>query len=139
MRDVMLIVHFLGVAMGVGAGLANFFLGATAAKMEKSEGIKFMLNTRAISRMGQIGLVLLFVSGGYLMTPYWKLLGSMPLLVTKLVLFLILGALMGIAGAGVKRALKGDAVTQVKKITLVGRLALITSLTILILAVLIFH
>ena len=34
----MLIIHFLGVAMGVGTSIAFAILGASANKMEKKEG-----------------------------------------------------------------------------------------------------
>ena len=45
MRNLMLIVHFIGLAMGVGTGIANFFLGRAASKMDKSEALKFIFNT----------------------------------------------------------------------------------------------
>ena len=83
MREAMLITHFLGFAMGLGSSFAFFFLGIARSKMEKEEGQKFALNTFAMSRMGHIGLTLPIISGGYLMTPHWAVLGSRPLLIAK--------------------------------------------------------
>ncbi len=88
--------------------------------------------------MGHIGLALLLISGGYLMTPYWSSLGSMPYMIAKLVLFLVLGALIGIISSKAKKVGKGDH-EQLKKIPLLGQLSLMTGLAIVILAVLQYH
>lgn len=55
--------------MGLSTSFAFMFLGMVAAKMEKEEAIKFALNTFALRKMDNIGLFLLFITGGYLMTP----------------------------------------------------------------------
>jgi uncharacterized membrane protein len=135
----MLIVHFIGLAMGIGTSIGFMFLGMAASKMEKEEGQKFMLKAFALSKMGQFGLVFLLLSGGYLMTPYWSALGDMPLLATKLVLFIVLGGLIGMIGSNAKKAAKGDTETYMKKIEPMGRISLLVGLTIVALAVLSFH
>ena len=139
MRDTMLIVHFIGLAMGLGTSFGFMFLGMASAKMEEPERLKFTLNTFALSRMGQIGLTLLVISGLYLMTPYWRSLANSPMLIAKLVLVLVLGALVGINSAKAKKAQAGDAATHLKKMVPLGRLSLLTALAIVVLAVLIFH
>lgn len=139
MREAMLIVHFIGLAMGIGTSFAFLFLGMASSKMEKADGQKFTLNAFSLSKMGHIGFALLIISGGYLMTPYWKNLGDMPLLISKLVLVLVLGALIGIIGANAKRAKKGNTETYLKKIKPLGSLALLVGITIVILAVFVFH
>ncbi len=70
--------------MAVGTGFANLFLGVAASKLEPAERRKFMANTMILTRMGHTGLGLLLLSGFYLITPYWKILGEMPLLIAKL-------------------------------------------------------
>jgi len=139
MRDVMLIVHFIGLAMGLGTSLAFLFLGMASAKMEKSDAQKFMLNAFALTKMGQIGLVLLVVSGGYLMTPYWSTLSSQPMLIAKLVLVVVLAAFIGIISATARKAKKGDTEKHLKRIKPLGKLALLTALVIVVIAVYIFH
>lgn len=135
----MLILHFIGLAMGLGTSFAFMFLGIAASKMEKTESEKFRLNSFAISRMGHIGLTLLIISGGYLMTPYWSSLSSSPLLIAKLVLVLLLAALIGIISSKAKKAKKGDAEIHFKKMEPLGKIAMITALTIVVLAVYAFH
>lgn len=139
MREVMLIIHFLGLAMGLGTSIGFMILGIAASKMEKEEARKFGLNTYALSKMGQIGLVLLIVSGLYLMTPYWAVLTAMPLLMIKLVMVTILTVLIILLALNMKKAKNGDLNVQQKIIPALGRIALITVLIILTLAVFIFH
>ena len=136
----MLITHFIGLAMGLGTGFAFMFLGMAAAKMPKEEAEQFALKTYAMNKMGNIGLILLFISGGYLMTSYWSNLTNMPLMMAKLVLFLVLGALIGINSANIRKAGKADHVApHLKKAKTLGQLTLVTALAIVILAVLSFH
>lgn len=135
----MLIAHFLGLAMGLGTSFAFFFLGMARSKMEKEEGKKFALNALAMSRMGHIGLALLILSGGYLMTPYWVLLGSRPLLIAKLLLVLGLVFTVSLQSVYAKRAKKGGSKANLKKIATLGRISLLSTIAIVILAVLIFR
>jgi uncharacterized membrane protein len=139
MKDILLIVHFIGLAMGLGTSLAFMFLGIASSKMEEKKAQEFTLNTFALSRMGQIGLTLLFISGIFLMGPYWETLSNAPLLIAKLVLVIILGALIGIISATAKKAKKGDTAIHLKKIEPLGKISLLTALAIVVLAVLIFH
>jgi len=44
MREAMLVVHLLGLVMGLGTSFAFMFLGKAGLKMEKEEGKKFVLN-----------------------------------------------------------------------------------------------
>lgn len=139
MKETMLILHFIGLAMGLGTSFGFMFLGIASSKMEPAEGKKFMLNSFALSRMGQIGLTILVISGIFLMAPYWQTLSARPMLIAKLVLVLALGAFIGINSATAKKAKQGDAEKHFKKMATMGRLALLTALTIVILAVLIFN
>jgi len=139
MREVMLIVHFIGLAMGVGTSLAIMFLAIASKKMDAEEGLKFRLYSFSLTKMANIGIVLLIISGGYLMTPHWGTLSDNHMLMTKLVLVLVLAAFIGIIGGKAKKARKGDAQGQLSKIETLGKLTLITGITIVILAVYVFH
>lgn len=138
-HTIVLIIHFIGLAMGVGSGLAFLFLSMAAQKMEPAQRRAYLLGAAPITRMGQIGLLLLVLSGGQLMTPYWSSLGSMPLLITKLVLVLVLGAVVGINSSYARKARNGDTNIPLSRIATLGRIGLLTSLTIVVLAVLVFQ
>ncbi len=138
MREVMLICHLLGLAMGVGTSFAFLFLGKRASKLEGEEASKFVVNTLYMGTMGHIGLALLIISGGYLMTPYWGLLPTKPLLIAKLSLVVVLVVFLTVIGVASRKAKKGD-LTVLKTIRRLGPFALLTSIAIVTLAVLVFR
>ena len=139
MREVMLFVHFIGLTMGVGTAFAHAFLGLVTSKMVAEESTKFRVHSLVLSRMGNTGLVLLIISGLYLITPFWKILPSTPLLMLKLGLVSLLAVLIILINVLSGKAKKGDAEEQLKKIELLGKLTLPLSIIIVILAVSIFH
>lgn len=125
--------------MGLGTGIGFMILGIAASKLEKEDAKKFMLNAFSLAKMGQIGLVLLVISGLYLMTPFWETLPSMHLLITKLALVVILIVLIIVNSVAMNKAKKGDLLNQRKKIQTLGKFTLLTVLIILTLAVYVFH
>lgn len=135
----MLIFHFIGLTMGLGTGFAHAFLGSITPKMSAEEAIKFRLHSLVLSKMGHVGITLLLISGLYLITPYWRVLSSMPLLVVKLSLVGILIVLITLIGIAGRKAKKGDAVIQLKKMEALGKMTLLVGLAIVIVAVNIFH
>ncbi len=139
MREPVLILHFIGLAMGLGSSLAFLFLGIAAGKMEPAKRAGSLLNAFPIARMGQFGLLLLVLTGGYMMTPYWGILSTTPLLIAKLTLVLVLGAVVGINSSFARKARQGNAEAYMPRMVMLGRIALLTSMTIVVLAVLVFH
>ena len=139
MRDILLILHFIGLTMGLGTSFGFMFLGIAGGKMEKQDRIKFQLKTMALSRMGHIGITLLIITGGALMTPYWRILPSSPVLIAKLVLVLVLAVLIGIITVIGKKARQGEPEAQFRKIELLGKISLLTGVAIVALAVYFFH
>jgi len=139
MRNIMLMIHFIGLAMGVGTGLANMFLGMAASRMEKPEAQKFALKTLVLGKMGLIGIILLVISGGYLMTPFWKILENMPVLITKLALVLVLIIFLVIIKFNAGKAQKGDPEKYLKRLRALGMVTLFLGLAIIVLAVFSFH
>lgn len=139
MHDLALIIHFIGLAMGLGTSFAYLFLGIAGSKMGDDERLKFQMNTLVLSRMGLLGLLLLFGSGLILIGPYLQTLPQMPLLIIKLILVLILMALiLRITFLG-NQAKKGNPQLHFGKVTPLGKISLLIALTIVILAVIIFH
>ena len=139
MREPMLILHFVGLTLGLGTSFAHAFLGIATSKMSPEEVIKFRVHTLVLSRMGNIGIGLLIVSGLYLITPYWKVLPEMPLLMIKLGLVVVLAILITMINSLAKKAMNGNADVYLKKMEKLGKMTLIIGLTIVIVAVYIFH
>ena len=139
MREPMLILHFIGLIMGVGTSFAHAFLSQVTSKMTAEEATKFQVHSLVLGRMGQIGLTLLIVSGFYLITPYWKILPTTPLLMLKLAMVALLVTLIVLISRASNKAKKGNAEGEIKKIAQLGKFTLPISLIIIILAVYIFH
>ena len=139
MREVMLILHFIGLTMGLGTSFAHAFLGIATSKMNPDEATKFRLHSLALSRMGHIGIVSLVFSGFYLITPYWGILPRSPLLMLKLVLVVVLVILIALINLSSRKAKKGDAEGQLKKMAKLGKMTLVLGVGIVILAIYIFH
>ena len=135
----MLILHFIGLTMGLGTSFAHAFLAMATSKMAEDEARRFQLHSLVLSRMGHIGIGLLVISGLYLITPYWPVLTSLPLLVVKLILVLALVVLIILIEVRSKKAQKGDAVAQLKKMESLGKMTLIIGIIIVIVAVNVFH
>ncbi len=139
MKDIMLILHFIGLSMGLGTSFAHAFLGKTVSKLEPIEAAEFRLKIKGLSQMGAIGTILLLVSGIYLLIPYWPILATLPLLILKLVLFVILVILILLINQKAKKNSENDGIGNLKRVEIMGKIALITAVVIVILAVSVFH
>jgi len=138
MREVMLILHFVGLSMGLGTSSGMTFLGSIVPKLPKEEVKDYLIRILVLGKMGSYGLVLLLISGGYLMTPYWSILGSKPTLIIKLSLVVVLMGLFGMVSANGKKARETREEKYLKKIKMFGQIALPTGILIVIFAVLTF-
>ena len=135
----MLFIHFLGLILGMGAGFASLFIGSANKNLSKEERPKFMLRLRALGYMGLIGIVLLIISGGYLATPYWSVIETMPFFIAKLTLVVVLLVLALLMDRRWRKAIKNGGGADLQAIPKLGRLALPVGILILLFAVLQFH
>ena len=135
----MLIIHFLGLILGMGVGVINFFIGRANQNLTKEERPQFFLRLRVTGYLGLVGIVLLILSGGYLMTPYWSNLSSMPTLMAKLVLVVLLLLVILIMDRKWRNAVKTNGGPDLMALPKLGRIALPLGILIIILAVLTFH
>ena len=138
MREAMLILHFIGLAMGLGTSFANLFLGMASAKLPPEEAGKFRIYTMALTAMGHTGITLLIVSGFYLITPYWAVLDQMPLLILKLLLVALLVVLIVVI-TRISGSIKRGDMSRAYMVPALGKIILTTAITIVIVAVLVFH
>ena len=125
--------------MALGAGFANLFLNAVASKLDPAERGSFMAKIVVLGRMGQIGLGLLVFSGFALTTPYWKVIGEMPLFIVKLSLVTLLLISVVVISFILRKAKKQNNPALLKNLRPLGMLNFVYGITIVVLAVLIFH
>lgn len=139
MREAMLFLHFLGLILGMGSGFASLFIGSYNKNIPKEEAPKFMLRLRSLGYMGLTGLILLIVSGGYLATPYWSMIGSMPYFITKLCLVVVLAVIVILIDLRWRSAIKHNGGPDLAAIQKLGRFAFPVGILILLFAVLQFR
>lgn len=139
MRELFLILHLLGMALGVGVSFAHLFLGRARSRMTKEDAQKDALRGLSLVIMANIGITLLILSGLFLMSPYWSILFHSPYLMIKLSLVILLVIALVIINIKMRKAQKmkgGPVLLVIKKL---GKLTLLLSVTIVILAVLMFQ
>jgi len=138
MRELLLILHILGVALGVGVSFAYFFLSISRSKMDAESAKKDAIRTMSIGLMGDIGMTLLLVSGIFLMSPYWSALFSTPLLLAKLILVVVLLVLLIIIKINASKIKRGEYEKGSKVTEALGKFTLPLGILIVTLAVLVF-
>lgn len=142
MYDVWLILHFVGLALGVGTGFAMFTLGLATSDMAPADRAAFMRRAFALGRNSSIGLTLLIVSGiGLVMeqgVDAVMMLGG-GMFHVKLTLVVIMMGLFGYMQVLMKKAKSPDGAASMAKLPVLGRVMLLLGISIVISAVLAFH
>lgn len=142
MLDLWLILHFLGVALGVGTGFAMLTLGLSTKDMPPADRGAFMRRASVIGLNGSIGLALLIGSGvGLLLTRGVDVVmawGGMWFHI-KLTLVVVLIGVFGYMQVLVRQARSADGVAAAARIPLISRIMLLVAVSIVISAVLAFH
>jgi hypothetical protein len=141
-RQLLLILHFMGLAMGFSVSFANMVIGSMAAKAAPSDRAVMARIPPAMTRVGDIGLVLLLVSGLWMMFSYYGGFDAFSLLGwpfhVKITLVIVLLGLIGFIHSLMRKAQSGD-VSAAALIPKVGRVAFLTAVTIVVMAVLAFN
>ena len=141
MYEFLLIVHFIGLAMGVGTSFAGLALGRATKDMDPAERGKFMMRASAIGINGSIGLTLLILSGlgmwfsrGISQVMAW----GGPAFHAKLTLVVLLIGAFGYMQVLQKKARQGAGPEVMAKIPKVGAAMLLLGISIISAAVLAF-
>ncbi|MGE5837837.1 MAG: hypothetical protein ACM4AI_25420 [Acidobacteriota bacterium] len=134
----LLILHLLGLTMGFSASFAGMVLhGFLVRSAPQERELLRQISTR-MSRVGDIGLVLLWVTGPLLVFTKWGGFGVLPWQFhVKLTAVVILTGLVGYIHALMGKARKGDT-TAAERLPVIGRLAFIAALVAVVFAVLTF-
>ena len=135
----MLFLHFIGLALGTGAGFASLFIGISNKNLSKEERKPFMLKLRALGYMGLSGIILLIISGGYLASPHWSNISTMPFFIAKLSLVVVLLVIALIMDRRWKGAIRNNGGADLEALPKLGRLALPIGILIILFAVLQFR
>lgn len=142
MFEILLITHFIGLALGVGASFAALALGFAAKNLAPTDRATFMLGASAIAKNGSIGLLLLLLSGlGLLfyrgMRETFALGGGA--FHAKLTLVVLLIGAFGYLQALQKKARIQKGGPALARLPLVSRIVLLLGIAIIICAVIAFR
>jgi uncharacterized membrane protein len=122
--NIILFLHFIGLALGVGTSFATLTLGASARDMSQDERSKFMLRASVLRKNGSYGLLLLILSGvGLVVERGTKAVFAWggPAFHLKLTLVVILIGLFGylqVVGKKVREAGGGPLMARLRKLSL---------------------
>lgn len=144
MFDFWLILHFIGLTLGVGTGFAMMTLGLATKDMTPADRGAFMRRASALSKNGSVGLLLLIISGVALLLDYgleaMRLWG--PMFHIKLTLVAILIGVFGYMQVLLRQSRSTDpavAGAASARMAIVSKVMLLLGVSIVISAVLTFH
>lgn len=134
----MLILHFLGMILAIGPIAVIVLSRMATSKMEKEESAGLMQGLFRLNMLSHIGITLSLISGGYLMTPYWNMLGSMPMLIAKLSLYVVLLVTLSLISVTARKARDNQTGNSIRKTMNWARMSFLVGLTIVVLAAVVF-
>jgi uncharacterized membrane protein len=141
-HQILLILHFIGLAMGFSVSFANMVMGGLAAKSAPADQAVLARFPPAMSRVGDVGLILLWATGLTLLFTYWGGTDAFSVLPwqfhVKLTGVVILTGLVGYVHSLMRKARMGDAAAA-RTIPTVGKIAFVVALTIVVMAVWTFN
>ena len=124
-----MVLHFLGLALGLSTGFANMVMAGLIAKAAPNEKAVLARFPPAMSRVGAIGLVLLWASGIAIVLTRYGTFSILPRpFIVKLSAVVLLTLIVGYIHVLMPRAQRGDAAATARIQTLgkiTGPLALI--------------
>jgi hypothetical protein len=140
--DLMLILHFIGLALGVGTSFAMMNLGISTKDTPLPEKTAFFLKAFSLSKNGSIGLALLILSGFGMMFvkgPSAVMAWGGGMFHAKLALVAVLTGFVGYMHSLIRKAKKENGGPVMARIPKAGRIGLLLSTATVVLAVLAFH
>lgn len=136
---VLLVLHFLGLAMGFATGFGNMVMAGLMAKATPDERRTLARFPPAISRVGDIGLVLLWLTGLTLVFVKWEGFGNMPgLFHAKLTAVVLMTLVIGYAHSLAKKVAAGDPAAMARA-QATGKVIFLLAVTVVTLAVWAFN
>jgi uncharacterized membrane protein len=135
----LLVLHFLGLAMGFATGFGNMIMAGIIAKATPEERRALMKFPPAIARVGDVGLVLLWLTGLTLVFVKWGGFGNMPgLFHAKLTAVVLMTLLIGFVHSQAKGIAAGDA-AAIGRAQAAGKVIFLLAVTTVALAVWTFN
>lgn len=134
----LMVVHFLGLAMGLSTGFANMVMAGLIAKAAPNDKAVLSRFPPAMSRIGVVGLALLWGSGLAIVFTRYGTFSILPRpFIVKLSAVVLLTLAVAYIHVLMPRAQRGDAAAQAR-IQLLGKLTAPLAIIAIIFAVITF-
>ena len=138
LSQTVLILHFLGLAMGMSVSIANAVMLGVIARASPAERPVLARFPPAMSQVGKLGLGLLWVTGLIMVYTRWNGIGGMPWFFhVKLTAVVVLSAIVVYISRLEAQVRRGDAAASAR-MQAVGKVASACALVAVIFAVLTF-
>jgi len=138
-NQLLLVLHFLGLGMGLSVSFSTMVMAGIVAKAAPSEQPVLARFSPMMVRVGDIGLTLLWATGLTMVFTKYGGFGVMPWQFhVKLTVVVILSGLIGYIHSLMKKARNGDKAAAAR-IPAVGRIAFLAAVTAIVFAVLSFE
>jgi hypothetical protein len=138
LNQLLLVLHFLGLAMGFSVGFSNIVMGTLIQKAPPAEKAVLGRFPLAMSRVGDIGLALLWVTGLTLTYTKWSGIGSLPWQFhAKLTAVVLLTLSIGFVHSQQAKLKRGDT-SVMPRIEAAGKITMLLAILSVVFAVLTF-
>lgn len=139
LNKILLMLHFLGLTMGLAVPFANIALAGLMAKAAPNEKMVLGRFPFSMSKIGKIGLTLLWATGITMVFTRWRGFANLPSMFNfKMGAVVLLTLTVGYISMLEVKAKKGDT-AAIARIQTVGKLAFLFGVLALIFAVLTFN
>ena len=139
MRDFWLVIHFLSLVAGVGAGFSHFVMLQYAKKLPPEKRADLVKSAAFLTRVAPLGLIGLIVSGLFMTWPLWQGLKLQGLFHAKLTLVFILSGLIVYVQILQRKARKEGPASIAGQVKIISPTIQAINFCIILLAVLVFH
>lgn len=137
-NETLLILHFLGLAMGLSVSIGNIVMLSLINKAAPPEKAILGRFPPAISRVGRVGLAILWLTGLTMVYTKWNGIGSLPWTFhVKLTAVVLLTVLVAYITSLERRIHRGDTAAAAQ-IQVLGKFTTLPALVAVIFAVLTF-
>jgi len=138
LNKLLLIGHLFGLTLGLAASYSAAVVGGIISRAQPTERPILSQVPWAMSKLGTVGLILLWITGPVMVFTKYNGFGDMPWQFhLKLTAVVIMTLAVGVIHMHRRRAMAGD-VAAMGRIQLAGKVGLAGSLTALVTAVLAF-
>jgi hypothetical protein len=136
---VLVVLHFMGLAMGFSSGFGNMVMAGLIAKASPDDRRVLSRFPPAIARVGDVGLVLLWLTGLVLVFMKWGGFGALPgLFHAKLTGVVVMTLLIGFIHSQAKGVAAGDPAAMART-QVAGKAVFAVAVLVVILAVWTFN